>query len=300
MKNRIRDFFYFPKYDRRVVLALGCIAIFCIGVFVIADALREGRKTAVSAVTDGGSAHRETEVYEVGKQKDNDLAVEPFDPNTVDSLTLVRLGIKSWKIKNFLRFRAAGKVFRSAEDVGGTYGWTADDVELLAPYVRVANTYLDKKQYAAGNAEHELKGMETVTNDGSKFRTLTKVDANSADSVTLCRIPGIGRGISSDILRYRTRLGGFYSTRQLLEISTFSPELLEWFTVSDTASLTMLPINSASFQSLNSHPYITYDQTRKLLKYIRIYGDVEDEQTLLSTGIFTAEDIEKLRHYVRY
>ena len=48
--------------------------------------------------------------------------------NTVDSMTLIGFGLKDWKVKNFLHYRDAGKVFRSAEEMGKTYGWTEEDV----------------------------------------------------------------------------------------------------------------------------------------------------------------------------
>lgn len=298
MKNHIRDFFSFRKGDRRAVVALGCIAVLCIGVFVVEDALR-GREEVASATEgyDGAplSGSVEAECGQVG----NDVrTLEPFDPNTVDSVTLVQFGIKPWKVRTYMRFRAAGKVFRSAKDMGFAYGWTVKDVEMLAPYVRVAD--LGKERSRARGAYAASHNMDLATGSKYKFSTLTKIDANDADSATLCRIPGISGGISNAILRYRGRLGGFYTTRQLLEISIFSPELLEWFTVTDSVAVVKLPINRASFQTLNSHPYITYDQARNLLKYIRIYGNVRDEQSLLATGIFTAEDIEKLRPYIEY
>ena len=323
MKNPFRDLFYFPRGDRRAVVALGCIAVVCIWVYVVADAMRGGGE--VSSEGDGNEnvSRRKSDGSVGNKLKNNDMALNTFDPNTVDSLSLISFGISPWKVRNFLHYRAAGKVFRSAEDIGDTYGWTEKDVEMLAPYICVASEYGEKKRYAGrnaernfsadGKAEEESGGVKTKNGDiftgggkrdggftSSKFRTLTRVDANTADSATLCRIPGIGGGISSAIIRYRARLGGFYSVRQLNEISIFSPELLEWFTVSDVSALKKLPINQSSFHALNSHPYITYDQARNLLKYIRLYGIVEDEKALIATGIFTDEEIEKLRPYIEY
>lgn len=293
MRNSIRDFFYFPKGDRRAVIALGCIAVFCIGVIVVVDALKGRADVASVAVEQRDSVHMST--LPIGKEEvaDGGVSLRPFDPNTVDSATLVLFGIRSWKVRNFLHYRAAGKVFRSAEEMGKTYGWTEEDVAVLAPYVRISEEVMPTKRYVSSNTPSSHPSS-------SKFKTLTKVDINMADSATLCSIPGIGAGISTAILRYRARLGGFHSVQQLLEIDIFSSELLEWFTISDAPPVEKLPINKASFQTLNSHPYITYDQARNLLKYIRLYGHVNDEQSLMSTGIFTAEDMERLRPYILY
>ena len=228
-------------------------------------------------------------------------ALQTLDPNTVDSLTLVGLGIKAWKVKNFLHYRAAGKVFRSAEDMGKTYGWTEEDVERVAPYVQVVKGYqrVDRPRYVQKETRMERKDVPH-DNEPKKFQSLTKVDANEADTALLRRIPGIGEKISEAIVRYRTRLGGFYAVEQLTEIKIVSPELLEWFTISPSPSVQQINLNQASFQQLNSHPYISYEQTKALLQYIRLYGKVENEETLISTGIFTTEELERLRPYITY
>ena len=126
------------------------------------------------------------------------------------------------------------------------------------------------------------------------------MDVNEADTTLLRRIPGVGEKISEAIVRYRQQLGGYYSVEQLLEISIVSPELLEWFTISSPTAVQKMNLNQASFQALNSHPYISYEQTKSLLQYIRLYGEVKEEVTLLSIGVFTKEELERLRPYIAY
>ena len=302
MKNPFKEFLYFSMGDRRAIVALGCIAVFAVGVLMVVDAWKEkegnvktGEKVAV-------------DVEE--KEERGEVVMRMFDPNTVDSLTLIGFGLKPWKVKNFLHYRAAGKVFRSAEDLGDTYGWTAEDVERVREYVRVDEEY-GKGKRLFGETEKGQPGWEgrneKYGKDGkrwddwksNKFQTLTKVDINTADTAMLRRIPGVGAKISEAIVRYRERLGGFHSVEQLREIKMVSPELLEWMEVS-SPNVQKIPVNEASFQALNSHPYISYEQTKALLQYIRLYGKVKDEQALLETGIFTKEDVERLKPYLVY
>ncbi|MBQ6966143.1 MAG: helix-hairpin-helix domain-containing protein [Bacteroidaceae bacterium] len=301
MKNKSqKNFFYFPKSDRRAVVALGCIAVFCIGVLMVMDVLRGQMSGSSDTVGENGLDEINATVDQIFSPSDFEPHV--FDPNTVDSLTLVHFGIKPWKVKNFLHYRAAGKQFRKAEDMGDTYGWTKEDVEILIPYVLVDGAYSRNENKGKGRDEEtrwERKEKQPFP-ISNKFRVLTTVDVNEADSALLCRIPGIGGGISRSILRYRTRLGGFYAVSQLSEIDLLSPELLEWFTVSPSPQLKKISLNTASFQVLNSHPYITYEQTKALLQYRRLYGNVENEEKLRSTGIFSAEDLDRLRPYLEY
>ncbi len=302
MKNPFKEFLYFSMGDRRAIVALGCIAVFAVGVLMVVDAWKEkegnvktGEKVAV-------------DVEE--KEERGEVVMRMFDPNTVDSLTLIGFGLKPWKVKNFLHYRAAGKVFRSAEDLGDTYGWTAEDVERVREYVRVDEEYGKGKRLFGGtekgqpgwegrNEKYGKDGKRWDDWKSNKFHTLTKVDVNTADTAMLRRIPGVGAKTSEAIVRYREKLGGFYSVEQLREIKMVSPELLEWMEVS-SPNVQKIPVNEASFQALNSHPYISYEQTKALLQYIRLYGKVKDEQALLETGIFTKEDVERLKPYLVY
>ena len=293
----LNDLLYFIKSDRRAIVALGCIGVFCVGVLIVVD---RGASTQPSPSKDTMQVADKPNILPKDGKTFEGQKLSSFDPNTVDSLTLISYGIQPWKVRNFLHYRAAGKVFRSAEDIGDTYGWTAEDVQRLTPYVSVGTAYQKRKETPRfeERKEHKEEGAKPV--ETKKFHTLTKVDVNEADTAMLRRIPGIGEKISVAIVRYRQRLGGFHSVEQLREISIVSPELLEWFTVSSSAAVQKIHLNKASFQALNSHPYISYEQTKALLQYIRLYGKVKDEETLLATGIFTKEEMEKLRPYIAY
>ena len=290
-KNPFKEFFYFSKSERRAIVALGCIAVFAIGVLMVLDRPSSQPSPSMEKEVMQGVEGKPDERPEV--------VLQTFDPNTVDSLTLIHFGLKPWKVKNFLHYRAAGKVFRSAEDLGDTYGWTAEDVEMLASYVRVGKQY-EKKEKKREEREQWEKKEEKLEHTSNKFQSLTKVDVNTADTAMLRRIPGVGAKISDAIVRYRKRLGGFHSVEQLLDIKIVSPELLDWMEVSSSPNLQKLNLNKASFQALNNHPYISYEQTKALLQYIRLYGNVKDEETLLATGIFTKEEVEKLKPYIAY
>ena len=290
--NPFKDFFYFIKGDRKAIVAVGCVAVFAIGVLVVVDAWKDKEN--------GTIAKEKVSVEDEKNVERVEVVMREFDPNTVDSMTLVGFGLKDWKVRNFLHYRAAGKVFRSAEEMGKTHGWTEEDVERVRGYVRVGKEYekKDVKKWETREKMEEREDRQTYTSN--KFRSLTKVDVNTADTALLRRVPGIGGKISEAIVTYRKKLGGFYSVEQLMEIKMVSPELLEWFEVSSSPDIQRLNINKASFQALNRHPYISYEQTKALLQYIRLYGKVKDEKALLETGIFTKEEVERLKPYLAF
>jgi DNA uptake protein ComE-like DNA-binding protein len=203
-------------------------------------------------------------------------------------------------------------VFRAPESIAKVYGLTAEDVSRLQPYVRIAPEYAERskpvyyeretvRQKSVANSSARGNGAEQKRNYPEKFDRLTKVDPNTADTALLQRIPGVGTWISRNIVEQRKRLGGFHAVEQLLEVKYFSPELLEWFEVDTlTAKIEKISINTASFQRLNSHPYIAYEQARDLLRYIRLYGRIADIDALSRTGIFTEDELMRLQPYLQF
>ena len=95
------------------------------------------------------------------------------------------------------------------------------------------------------------------------------VELNSADTLTLQLLHGIGPAYARRIVRYRERLGGFVSTEQLLEVYGFTPELLEHIRPSlrlDSSAIERIPINSIELKQLARHPYVEYYQARDIVR----------------------------------
>lgn len=293
-----RDFLYYSNSDRRSIVIIALIAVVLVGVLV------------VSAPKSGGVAAVEAEADST--EQTAPVALHEFDPNTVDSLSLIGFGLAPKQVQTFLRYRRAGAVFRTPESIAKVYGLTAEDVSRLQPYVRIAPEYAERskpvyyeretvRQKTVANGSARGNGAEQKLNYPEKFDRLTKVDPNTADTALLQRIPGVGTWISRNIVEQRKRLGGFHAVEQLLEVKYFSPELLEWFEVDTlTAKIEKISINTASFQRLNSHPYIAYEQARDLLRYIRLYGRIADIDALRRTGIFAEDELARLQPYLQF
>ena len=62
----------------------------------------------------------------------------PFDPNTADSVTFVRLGLTSWQARNALKYRRKGGRWKSADDFARLYGLSEEDFLRLRPYIRIS------------------------------------------------------------------------------------------------------------------------------------------------------------------
>jgi competence protein ComEA len=58
-----------------------------------------------------------------------------FDPNTVDSATLIKLGLRPRTVSIFLHWRAKGKKFYKKEEFRKVYTLTEEEYQRLEPYI---------------------------------------------------------------------------------------------------------------------------------------------------------------------
>ena len=127
------------------------------------------------------------------------------------------------------------------------------------------NKYIgNKKGYINRPLDSSMYGSQPTT---AKRQPLV-VELNSADTLTLQLLHGIGPTYARRIVRYRDRLGGFTNIGQLLEVYGFTPELLEHIGPSltlDTTDIRRIDINNVELKQLIKHPYIEYYQARDIV-----------------------------------
>ncbi len=93
------------------------------------------------------------------------------------------------------------------------------------------------------------------------------IELNSADSIKLESLKGIGPAFARRIIKYRAMLGGFVNKRQLLEVYGFTEEkygVIENEIEVDPSLVHKINLNSDDFKTVNHHPYITYELTKKI------------------------------------
>lgn len=310
-------FRFMRKTDRWTLVGLGVAALFGLGVLLGRHWPQPEAPSAVSPSPKEETPHQAAAAHEGATRDDGTAAVaQPhvFDPNAVDSATLVACGVEAWKVHTFLRYRAAGKRFYSESDLLDTYGWEDNDVRRLRPYLRFG----EKPERSARAAEREeratrpaaLRAREVAEDrdrDGDaparsypeKFSSPTVVDINAADTTLLRRIPGIGAYYAGQVVRLRERLGGFTHVEQLLEIRDFPADALAWMEVRDPRPASRLRLTDPVGQ-LARHPYIGYRRARALSQYQHDYGAITDSASLAATRLFSPDELRLLLPYIDF
>ena len=129
------------------------------------------------------------------------------------------------------------------------------------------------------------------------------VELNSADTLTLQLLNGIGPAYARRIVRYRDRIGGFTSTAQLLDVYGFTPELLDYispYLTLDTTNIRLIDINTIELKQLIKHPYIEYYQARDIIK-LRGRGMVfRNADDLRAVPSMSDSTLERLLPYISF
>ena len=137
-----------------------------------------------------------------------------------------------------------------------------------------------------------------------QFRQPEKLDINKADSVSLERLPGIGEKLSSRIVRYRDRLGGFISIDQLREVYGLSDSTFKLVSQLLYVSKTFIPLqiqaNTAEYAEFRRHPYIKTTFLKAFLAYRKTHGYV-DFQTCENIALQVGDTLHKnMKAYLNF
>lgn len=294
----LKDLFYLNRSDRSVLLFFLVLAVAAIAVIALSD----GDETSSSFLNaDSASMARGQTPYAADARppyynvdaRTSELFA--FDPNTADSTTLLRLGLQPWQVRNIYKYRAAGGVYRRPLDFARLYGLTRKQYLTLEPYIRISADYAP----ASSLYQPELRpSADTIHHHRHKISAGESVDLNMSDTTLLQRVPGIGSYFARQIVNYRNRLGGFYSSRQLLEIDDFPQQALPFFKASGTPN--KLNVNQLTLNELKRHPYLNYYQARAIVDYRRLRGPLKSLDDLRLLRDFTPADMERLSHYAAF
>jgi competence ComEA-like helix-hairpin-helix protein len=205
-----------------------------------------------------------------------------FNPNGLPAERWKELGLSEKQISVIKRFEAKGGHFYKKEDVQKMYVISPETYAKLEPYIQIPPTQFEQK---------------SPTTKASKVR----IELNTADSLALDQVSGIGPAFASRILKYRERLGGFYSLEQLKEVyGVDSAYFAQWLPqlALNTAVVRKIDINTATFEELKRHPYLNYKQINALIQYRKQHGAYASLSDLKNIPLFTDEILRKLAPYL--
>lgn len=240
------------------------------------------------------------------------LYLQPFDPNTADSATLVHLGLKKWQVSNMLKYRAKNGRYHNPEDLKRMYGMTDSMYHALLPYIRIDTVAVLLFRDSLHRSQQEALNRDTMSRDTMpryiSHKRDTVLNLRTADTTSLQMIRGIGTYRAKQIVRYREQLGGFVSVEQLREVKALQPlfadslsadSLLSHF-VLDSVFVEPLRVNSMHLERLQRHPYLSFEQAKAIYELRRRKIRLKSIEQLRVLDCLTEADLLRLQPYLHF
>ena len=150
--------------------------------------------------------------------------------------------------------------------------------------------------------KHKKTKTTTQTTRTDKACLVQIIDINVADTTLLKQLPGIGSAFAKWIVNYREKLGGYCETEQLLEVylmdTTRFNGIKNYVKIDSTFIPNRLKINSDAFKVLLKHPYLEYEDVKKIVNHREQKGLITSWEQL--EKIVGDETNPRLKHYIDF
>lgn len=129
-----------------------------------------------------------------------------FDPNTIDSISTIRLGLLPKHFNTLSKFRKKGGRFYQPTDLLKWYGVPSKQLNILLPYVHIKPFKIHKRIIQP---------------------SIRWLDINKAGPQNLLEIEGIELPLANRIIRYRDFIGGYQSSQQLHKVYGMTDDIFQ-------------------------------------------------------------------------
>jgi competence protein ComEA len=198
-----------------------------------------------------------------------------FDPNAIDEKGLLAVGLPGNVVQHIIHYREKGGHFKNPDDFRKIYGLTDSDFEAVKPWL-------------------QFTGKE-------RNKEVLKIDLNTADSIQLLTVKGIGPILTHRILYMRKMLTGFISKDQLRDIYGIDHEKFEFIKNQVFVSkkhIQRLDINSSSVDDLKKNPYIRYKLATVIVNYRLVHGVFQGIEELKNIQVIDNAAYQKMAPYL--
>lgn len=212
-----------------------------------------------------------------------------FNPNGLDAEKWVELGLSPVQAQSIKKYEAKGGRFRSKEDVQKMYVISPAFYARIEPYIVIPQEEISRPAFTTSAVVTPVSDKKTI------------VELNAADTSDLKMLPGIGSAFARRIVTYRNRLGGFHSADQLLEVYGFDAERFDRIRSQltlNTDFLRRFNVNTAEFNELKTHPYITPAIAAAIVNYRKLHGPYASVEAIKKVDLVNADLYLKLAPYL--
>ena len=229
----------------------------------------------------------------------------PFNPNTLTEEEWLQMGLTDRQVRNIMNYKAKGGKFYSKNDLGKLYTISEEEFAQLEPFIvlpevsRGKNTKTSAKS-GVSTGSSTATGPTTVP---SEKKPIPIVDLNTVDSTTLVELPQIGPYTAVRIIEFREKLGGFIDKEQLRDVKGMDDArfaAIQPYITLAAVEIRKVDVNRADFKTLVHHPYLNYEQVKRIVNQREKRGMIKNWAQLEELIKEEGEVNPLLEQYVKY
>ena len=228
-----------------------------------------------------------------------ELTPFPFNPNTMTEEEGRRIGLTDRQIRNIINYRDKGGKFYSKSDLSKLYTISEEDFAQLEAFIVLPE--LSRK--AAAKVDAELKSSQQEEPKPEEKKAIPIVDLNIVDSLTLVELPQIGPYTAMRIIEFRDKLGGFVDKEQLRDVKGMDSTrfvAIESYIIIGDAEPSKIDVNRADFKNLVHHPYLNYEQVKRIVNQREKRGMIKNWAQLEALIKDDGKVNPLLQYYVKF
>ena len=302
----IRKWLTFNKGERIAIITIMAVIV----VLILACLFRPSRKSLSDGALhdlDSLLALRQAAVeaqqrqQAERRQETTELHPFPFNPNTLTEEGWKKMGLSDRQVSNIMNYQAKGGKFYTKSDLGKLYTISEEDFAQLEPFI-----VLPEVSRPSSNKSSEKKSeSQAKANEPKRVekKEIPIVDLNTVDSTTLVELPQIGGYTAVRIIAFREKLGGFIDKEQLRDVKGMDAErfaTVEPYINIGATELRKIDVNRADFKTLVNHPYLNYEQVKRIVNQREKRGMIKNWAQLHDLIKDDGEVNPLLEHYLKY
>ena len=232
-------------------------------------------------------------------QQTAELTPFPFNPNTMTEEEGRSIGLTDRQIRNIINYRDKGGKFYSKSDLGKLYTISEEEFAQLEPFIVLPEVAQKSHKKKPENSDYQKEKDEPKPVP----KVIPHVDLNTVDSTTLVELPQIGPYMAMRVLEFRDKLGGYVDKEQLRDVkgmdSARFATIEPYINIGD-ADLRKLDVNRADFKTLVHHPYLSYEQVKRIFNQREKRGMIKNWAQLEALIKDDGEVNPLLEYYLKY
>ena len=207
--------------------------------------------------------------------------IYPFNPNFITDYKGYTLGMSQDEINRLLEFRKQDNWINSTTQFQKVTKVSDSLLNQISPYFKFPDWITNPKP---------KKYSQNFSAKAKEKTSEQKIDINIATASQLQKVYGVGEALSARIIKYRTKINGFYDLVELTEVYGLSSEVIgnikQHFNIKTPRLVNKISLNKATRDQLVTIKYIDYEVAYSII-----------EQRTLRDGFSSLEDLKKVKGF---